>query len=82
MLKESPDHHDADLILKIYDLRMEAVLRESRAKLRAEFWPGNAEEAIAVTRGDHPLNTAYRQVSTYWEMVYGMAHYGVIHPTS
>ena len=80
MLKESPDHLDADLILKMYDLRREAVLRESRAKLRVEFWPRDAEEAIAITRGDHPLNTAYRQVSTYWEMVYGMAHHGVIHP--
>jgi len=80
MLKESPDHHDAELILKIYDLRREAVLRESRAKLRIEFWPRNAEEAVAITRGDHPMNTAYRQVSTYWEMVYGMAHHGVINP--
>ena len=80
MLKESPDHHDAELILKIYDLRREAVMRESRAKLRIEFWPRNAEEAVAITRGDHPMNTAYRQVSTYWEMVYGMAHHGVINP--
>jgi hypothetical protein len=79
MLKESPDHHDADLILKIYDLRRETLLRESRARMRNDFWPRSAEEAVAVTKADHPLNTAYRQTSTYWEMVYGMAHHGVIH---
>ena len=28
---------------------------------------------------EHPLNRPYRQVSTYWEMVYGMAKHGVVH---
>lgn len=79
MLKESPDQHDADLILRIYDLRREAVLRASRDRLRTDFWPRNEAEAVATTRSDHPLNTAYRQVTGYWEMVYGMAHHGVVH---
>lgn len=79
MLKESPDHLDADLILKIYDLRREPVMRESRARVTADFWPRNATEALAVLKGDHPLNAAYRQVSGYWEMVYGMARHGIIH---
>jgi len=79
MLKESPDHLDADLILKIYDLRREPVMRESRAKIAAEFWPKDAAEALAILKPDHPLNRAYRQTSSYWEMVYGMARHGVIH---
>ena len=80
MLKEAPDHHDADLVLKIYDLRRETVMRESRSTINSKFWPRNAEEAIAVLANDHPLNTAYRQTSAYWEMVYGMARHGIIHP--
>jgi len=80
MLKEAPDHHDADLVLKIYDLRREAVMRESRHAINSKFWPRNAEEAIAVTAGDHPLNVAFRQTAGYWEMVYGMARHGIIHP--
>ena len=44
-----------------------------------EFWPKNAKEAVAVLSLDHPLNRAYRQVSTYWEMVYRMARHGIIH---
>ena len=79
MLKESPDHLDADLILKLYDLRRESVMRESRRKLGSEYWPRTAEEALAVLKADHPLNTAWRQVAGYWEMVYGMARHGIIH---
>jgi hypothetical protein len=79
MLKESPDHFDADLVLRIYDLRREAVMREARDAINRDFWPRTAEEAIEVLRYDHPLNRAYRQVAGYWEMVYGMARHGVIH---
>jgi hypothetical protein len=79
VLKEAPDHHDADLILKIYDLRREPVMRESRSAINSKFWPRSAEEAIAITANDHPLNVAFRQTSGYWEMVYGMARHGIIH---
>ena len=79
MLKEAPDHHDADLVLKIYDLRREAVMRESRSAVNAKYWPRNEAEAIAVTTAEHPLNVPFRQISGYWEMVYGMARHGIIH---
>jgi len=79
MSKHAPDHHDADLILKLYDLRRESVMRQSRDSLNAEYWPKNADEAVAILAPDHPLNTAYRQCSTYWEMVYGMAKRGIVH---
>ncbi|HEU4680415.1 MAG TPA: hypothetical protein VFS51_01635 [Gemmatimonadales bacterium] len=79
MLKEAPDHHDADLVLKLYDLRREVGMRESRNAINSKFWPRNAEEALAVTAHDHPLNDAFRQTAEYWEMVYGMARHGIIH---
>lgn len=79
MLKDYPDHHDAELVLKLYDLRREATMRESRAALNRDFWPTTADEALAIARPDHPLNTAYRQVATYWEMAYGFARHGVVH---
>jgi hypothetical protein len=78
VLKEAPDHHDADLILKLYDLRRDAVMRESRNTINTRFWPRNADEALAVTQTDHPLNTAYCQTSDYWEMVYGIARNGIV----
>jgi hypothetical protein len=80
LAKDYPDHHDAELVLRLYELRREATMRESRAAINRDFWPGSAEEALAVTRPDHPLNTAWRQVATYWEMAYGFARHGVLHP--
>ncbi len=55
-------------------------MRESRDAINDKFWPHNAEEALAVTAADHPLNAAFRQTAAYWEMVYGMARHGIIHP--
>ena len=80
LIKEAPDHHDADLVLKLYDLRRETVMRESRNAINATYWPKNAEEAAAVLAPDHPLHVAFTQTANYWEMVYGMARHGIIHP--
>lgn len=78
MLKAAPDHLDADLLLKIYDLRRETVMRESRDAINRDYWPRTSEEATGVLRADHPLNRAWRQVTGYWEMVYSMARHGII----
>lgn len=80
MSKEKPDHHDAELVLRVYELRREDVMRESRSTLNSKFWPKSYEDVAAVTKGDHPLNAPFRQVSTYWEMVYGIAKHGIVHP--
>ncbi len=77
--KDHPDHHDAELVLKLYELRREGVMRESRKQLNASWWPSSLEEVLAITKYDHPLNEAYRQCSTYWEMTYAMARHGVMH---
>ena len=79
MPKAIPDHHDADLALRVYEVRREAVMRESRSAINGKFWPKSYEDVVALTKPDHPLNAAYRQVSTYWEMVYGFAKHGIVH---
>jgi hypothetical protein len=80
MPQDYPDHHDADLVLRLYELRREAVMRESRASINAKFWPKTLDDMAEVFKPEHPLNAAYRQVGSYWEMVYSMARYGVINP--
>jgi hypothetical protein len=77
--KEYPDHHDAEIILQLYDLRREGLIRESRAAM-TRFRPSTADEAVAVLKQEHPLNAAVRQVVGYWEMVYGMMKWGILHP--
>jgi len=80
MSRENPDHHDAQLVLQVYDLRREAVMRESRNEMFAKFWPKSYDDFVAITKPDNPQNRAFRQVSGYWEMVYGMVKHGIVHP--
>ena len=80
MIKSAPDHNDADIVLKLYDLRREAVMRESRHTLVAKFWPKSYEDFLAITKPDHAMNAAFRQVSTYWEMAYSFAKHGIVNP--
>jgi hypothetical protein len=77
MSKERPDQADAELILKLYDLRRETVMRQSRHAI-GQFWPKTWEEFIAVTQPAHPSNAAWRQTASYWEMAYSFARHGVV----
>ena len=81
MSREHPDHHDAELALRVYELRREPVMRASRDNITAKFWPKTYDDVKAVfSNFEHPLNASWRQVGTYWEMVYGMVRHGIVHP--
>ncbi len=80
MKTKAPDHHDAELAFRAYDLRREGLMRESRAAILQKFWPKSYDEIAAVLKPDHPLNAPFRQVSTYWEMVYGVVKHGIVNP--
>ena len=77
MPKEVPDHHDAEIVMKLYELRRESVMRDSRNRM-AQFLPRTWEEFAAVTEASHPSNAAFRQVGSYWEMAYGFARHHVV----
>jgi hypothetical protein len=70
-------HRDANLILRLYELRREAVMRQSRARIM-QWMPQSYEEVLALTKLTHPDNAAWRQVSSYWEMAYGFARHGIV----
>ena len=78
MGKDHPDHHDAELAFRAYELRRETVMRESRNAINRDFWPKSYEDVLAVTKFDHPLNAPWRQTTTYWEMVYGTVKHGIV----
>ena len=77
MAKKKPNHADAELILRLYDLRREAVMRESR-KTIAAWVPRSFDDVKAITQLGDPKNAAWRQVSSYYEMAYGFARHGVV----
>jgi hypothetical protein len=70
---------DAEIILRLYELRTEAVMREARAWMTGEFWPATADEFFAVASNPaDPHNAWLRQVLTYWEMAAAMVLHGAV----
>ena len=71
-------HHDADLILRLYDLRRESVMRKAREWFIGWF-PGTPEEARSACSGMGRQDNAYvRQVTSFWEMSFSIANSGAI----
>jgi hypothetical protein len=70
---------DAEIILRLYELRTEAVMRQARAWMTGEFWPATAEEFFAVAENPADSHNAWlRQVLTYWEMAAAMVLHGAV----
>lgn len=66
---------DADLILKLYDLRREATMREARNWMFS-FNPTSVQDIIDVLISEHSGH--YRMVISYWEMAAAMVTKGAI----
>jgi hypothetical protein len=70
---------DAEIILKLYELRREEVMRKARAWVVGEFWPATAEDYFAVIGNSaDPHNAWLRQVVSYWEMAAAMVLHGAV----
>lgn len=60
---------DAELVLKLYELRTEETMRKARKFVAFEFWPENMTDLQKVIYGfDSEHNHYWRQVMSYWEM--------------
>jgi len=71
---------DAQLIMQLYDLRREPVMRTARKFMVSEFWPLTYDEFKAVLTGYGTDHNAYlRQALTYWDMAAAMTLSGAIH---
>jgi len=68
-------HEDADLILKLYDLRRETVMREARNWLFT-FNPTSIQDVMNVMVGEHSGHL--RMVISYWDMACALVNNGAI----
>jgi hypothetical protein len=66
---------DADLILKLYDLRREATMREARNWFFT-FNPTTVNEYMEAMFGDHSGHL--RMVISYWDMAASLVNNGAI----
>lgn len=66
----------ANLILKLYELRREPVMREARNTVFMKFNPTSAEDYMAAMGG--PNSAHIRMVVSYWEMACSFVTSGAI----
>jgi hypothetical protein len=78
-MAKKPNAEDAQVILHLYELRGEPVMRAARKFMVSEFWPRNYEEFKAVlTAYGTEQNAWFRQVLTYWNMAAAMVLQGTV----
>jgi hypothetical protein len=78
-MADKPTASDAEVILKLYDLRREAEMRKARHWWLTQFWPETAEDVmkLGMNLGTQE-NNWLRQVTGYWEMAASMAVRGAV----
>ena len=74
-MPKKPTPADAQLILKLYDLRREVETRKARNWWMANFWPENADDFMKVAQAIGTQENAWlRQVPSYWELAAALVH--------
>src|SRR5262249_13366912 len=71
---------DANLIIKLYDLRRDETMRKARNFYILEFFPKSVDDvkALLTNREQPELSAYYRQVTSYWDMAAAMVNHGSI----
>ena len=74
----TPTTADAELILKLYDLRREAEIRKAR-NWWLGFWPDTADDIMKVATAFGSQENAWmRQVGGYWELAASFVLHGTL----
>lgn len=72
---------DADLTLRLYDLRRETEMRKARNWFAGEFWPRTFEDLEhTMMQFGSPNSRWLGQVMSYWEMAAALVAHGTFSP--
>jgi hypothetical protein len=69
-------HAEAELILKLYELRREPTMRQARDWFALEFDPQSPEDVKKALFSEHSGHL--RMVTSYWEMAAALVLHGAI----
>jgi hypothetical protein len=70
---------DAELLLKIYDLRRESEMRKARNWWGTTFWPQSLDDFTNIMMDMNSQQSAwFRQVAGYWNMVASLVLAGAV----
>jgi hypothetical protein len=74
-----PTYEDANLLLRLYELRREEKLRVARDWFMQKFHVGSLEELQKLCPAGSNENAYFRMVTSYWEMAATFVTSGVLH---
>ncbi|MGI8988279.1 MAG: DUF4760 domain-containing protein [Bryobacteraceae bacterium] len=81
MTEKPASHDDANLILRLYELRREERLRKARDWFVSSFKDVNtADQFMQLCPPGSPENAYFRMVVSYWDMAASFVTAGVLNP--
>jgi hypothetical protein len=75
----SPTFEQAQLQLKLYDLRREPKLRQARDWYFQNYWADSLDEAMRVAPMGSEAGTFFMMVVSYWDQACAYLNYGLLH---
>jgi hypothetical protein len=78
MQRSVPTYEDAELVLKLYELRREEKLRAARDWFVAKFFPSSVSEIQTLASAGGQEYAYYRMVTSYWDMAASFVVRGVL----
>ncbi len=72
----SNKQEDADLILRLYEIRRDTAMRKARAWFITDFNPSSVQDIFSVLMGEHSAD--FRMVASYWDMAAAFVNFGAI----
>jgi hypothetical protein len=73
-----PKQQDVGLILKLYELRRDEMMRRARNWYVTEFQPESAKDIIKLMLSGQEQSSYYRMVTSYWDMAASFVNNGGI----
>ncbi|HSQ60570.1 MAG TPA: hypothetical protein VLT84_09085 [Acidobacteriota bacterium] len=73
-----PSAADADLLIRLYELRRDPEMRKARHFIISEFTATSWDEMQAQYLTGSEPDRYFRMVTSYWELVAGMVNRGVL----
>ena len=78
-MPRKPTHADAELLLRLYEIRRDPELRIARKWFLTEFQPRPWDEMKSTYLSHTDEDRWFRMTFSYWEMVGTLVNRGVLH---
>ena len=77
-MTQKPDQVDAEILLRLYDLRREEKLRAAREWFMRELQAESADDLMKRYPSGSQENAYFRMVTSYWDMAASLLNRGLI----